>query len=177
MAEVLSRQSSARKMSTVTELSQSVTAGVTKSAVPGSGRRSRGETSVHRVWSGESRETKGVKGPSTVTTEKRAAGSQIHHSKPKGVKVDIIGVVCGELANGKKKMNYLRSNKDVEETKRTRSRANRGDRKTRPITNHDRRRIGGVRGMDGREDTNIRCGVEGSPRVGNPIGANWWCRA
>jgi hypothetical protein len=45
-------------------------------------------------------------------------------------------------------------------------------RKGRPITNHDTR-IGGVRGMDGREDTNIRYGVEGSPRVGNPVGADW----
>jgi hypothetical protein len=27
--------------------------------------------------------------------------------------------------------------------------------------------------MDGREDTNIMCGVEGSPRVSNPVGADW----
>jgi hypothetical protein len=33
-----------------------------------------------------------------------------------------------------------------------------------------------MRGMDGREDTNIKCGVEGSPRVGNPISVDWRCR-
>jgi hypothetical protein len=40
MAEMLIRSTSARKMCTTTELSQSVTAGVTKTAVPGSGRGS-----------------------------------------------------------------------------------------------------------------------------------------
>jgi hypothetical protein len=40
MAEMLIRSMSARKMCTMTELSQSVAAGVTKPAVPGSGRGS-----------------------------------------------------------------------------------------------------------------------------------------
>jgi hypothetical protein len=89
-----------------------------------------------------------------------------------GVKIDKTRVFGGELANRKKTVNYLRSNKDVGEMKGTGSRAHRGDRKTHPITNHDRRRVGGVRGVDGREDTNVRCGVEGGPRVGNLVGAD-----
>jgi hypothetical protein len=98
MAEMLIRRSSARKMGTVTELSQSVAAKVKKSAVPGSG-RSRGESSGHKVWSRGSRETKGVKGPHTVKSEKRTMGSQVSHSKPRGVKVNRTRVVCGELEN------------------------------------------------------------------------------
>ena len=34
-------------------------------------------------------------------------------------------------------MNHLRSNKDIGKTKRARSRTHDGDRKSRPITNHD----------------------------------------
>jgi hypothetical protein len=48
VAEMLIRRSSARKMGTVTKLSQSVTARVTKLAVPSSG-RSRGESSGQSV--------------------------------------------------------------------------------------------------------------------------------
>jgi hypothetical protein len=47
MAKMIIRRSSARKMGTVTELSQSVVAGVTKPTVPGSA-RSRGKSSGHR---------------------------------------------------------------------------------------------------------------------------------
>jgi hypothetical protein len=67
-----------------------ITAEVTKPAVPGSG-RSRGESSGHRgrrMWSSRSRKPEGLKGPRTVTLEKRTAGHQILHSKPRGVKVD-----------------------------------------------------------------------------------------
>jgi hypothetical protein len=99
MAEMLIRRPSARKMGTVTELSQSVAARVNKSAVPGSGRRSRGESSGHKVWSRGSRETEGVKGPHTVTSEKKTPGSQVSHSKPRGVRVNRTRVVCGELEN------------------------------------------------------------------------------
>jgi hypothetical protein len=72
---------------------------------------------------------RGCKEASYYHIGERTSGSQI--CKPRGVKVDRTGVVCGELANGEKRMTYLRSNnKDVGETKRTRSRAHRGDRKT-----------------------------------------------
>jgi hypothetical protein len=45
-------------------------------------------SSGHKVWSSRSRKSEGVKGPSNVTSEKRMLGRQIHHSEPKGVKVD-----------------------------------------------------------------------------------------
>jgi hypothetical protein len=85
MAEMLTRRPSARKTGTVTKLSQNVAIGVAKLAVPGSG-RSRGKSSGHRVWSSGSRETEGVKGPRTVTSEKRTPGSRIRHSKLVGSK-------------------------------------------------------------------------------------------
>jgi hypothetical protein len=53
MAEMLIRRSSARKMGTVTELSRSVAAGVTKPAVPSS-ERIHGESNGHKVWSSRS---------------------------------------------------------------------------------------------------------------------------
>jgi hypothetical protein len=55
-----------------------------------------------------------------------------------------------ELTNGKKVMDHLRSNEDIGNTKGTWSTTHRGDRKTRPITNHDRRRIRGMWGSDRR---------------------------
>ena len=66
-------------------------------------------------------------------------------------------------------MNHLRSNKDIGKTKRVRSRTHGGDRKARPVTNHDGRRTRGVWGSDRREDTGIRGGVEGGTRVGDPM--------
>src|SRR6185312_14349583 len=74
--------------------------------------------------------------------------------------------------NGKKIMNHLRSNKDIGKTKRTRSRTHGGDRKARPITNHDRRKTRRVSGSDGREDTGIRSGVERGTQVGDPLGVD-----
>ena len=46
-----------------------------------------------------------------------------------------------KLANGKKVVNHLRSNKNI---RKTRSRTHGGDKKARPITNLDRRRTRGV---------------------------------
>ena len=79
-------------------------------------------------------------------------------------------MVSCELTNGKKVMNHLRSNKDIGKTKETMSRTHGGDRKARPVTNHDGR-TRGVWGSD-REDTGMRCGVEGGTRVGDPLGAD-----
>jgi hypothetical protein len=56
-------------------------------------------------------------------------------------------------------MNHLRSNKDIGETKRTRSRTHRSDRKTGSITDHDGRRTRGVRRSDRRKDTRISSSV------------------
>ena len=58
MAEVLSRSPSTRNIGTTTELSQNVAARVTKTAVPGGGRRRRGKSGRRRI-----RKAKGVKGP------------------------------------------------------------------------------------------------------------------
>ena len=68
-------------------------------------------------------------------------------------------------------MNRLRSHKDIGKTKRVRSRTHGGDRKARPITNHDGR-TRGVWGSNRREDTGIWGGVEGGTRVGDPLGAD-----
>ena len=76
------------------------------------------------------RKTEGVKGPRAVTSEKRTAGSQILHSKPRWVKIDRTGIVSGELANGKKIVNNVGSNKHIRETERTGSGTHGGDRKT-----------------------------------------------
>ena len=103
-------------------------------------------------------------------------GSQILHSKPRGVKIDRTGIINSKLANGKKVVNHLRSNKDIRKTKRTKSRIHGSDRKARPITNHDGRRTRGVWGSDKREDTGIRGGVEGGTRVGDPLGADRRCQ-
>ena len=65
-------------------------------------------------------------------------------------------------------LNHLRSNKNI---RKTRSRTHGGDRKARPITNHDRRRTRGVWGSDRTEDTSIGSGVERGARVGDPLGA------
>ena len=152
VAKMLSRSPSARNVCTTTKLSQSVAAGVTKPAVPGGG-RSRGESSGQRRrrrswrWSRGSRKTEGVKGVRAVTSEKRTAGSQILHSKPRGVKIDRTGIVSGELANEKKIVNNVGSNKHIRETERTGSGTHGGDRKTRTIADHDR---GRTRGMGGR---------------------------
>src|SRR6185503_15236723 len=145
MTEVLSRSPSIWNIGTTTELSQNVAAGVTKPAVPGGGRRRHGKSSRRRRSRGRSigsRKTKGVKGPRAVTSEERTPGSQILHSKTRRVKFDRTEIVSSKLANGKKVVNHLRSNKNIRKTKRARSRTHGGDRKVRLITNHDGRTRG-----------------------------------
>ena len=150
MTEVLSRSPSTWNIGTTTELSQNVAAGVSKPAVPGGGRRCHGKSSRRRRrsrrQSSESRKPKSVKGPRAVTSVERTPGSRILHSKTRRVKFNGTRVISSKLANEKKVVNHLRSNKDTRKAKRTRSSTHEGDRKTRPITNHDRRgakRIGG----------------------------------
>ena len=113
-------------------------------------------------------EAEECKGARAVTSEERTPGNRILHSKIRRVKFDSTGVVSSKLANGKKIVNHLRSNKTI---RKTRSRTHGGDRKTRLITNHDRR-TRGVWGSDGKEDTDIRSGVERGARVGDPLGAD-----
>ena len=147
MTEMLSRSPSTRNIGTTTELSQNVTAGVTKSVVLGGRRRRRGKGSRRRrsrIRSSESRKTKGVKGPRAITSEERTPGSRILHSKTRGVKFDGIRIVSSKLANRKKIMNHLRCNKNIRKVKRIRSRTHGSDRKTGPIANHDGRRTTGV---------------------------------
>ena len=76
MAEGLSRSPSTRNIGTTTELSQNVTARVTKTAVLGGGRRRRGKSGRprrpgrrRREWCSRRRKTKGAKGPRAVTPE------------------------------------------------------------------------------------------------------------
>ena len=88
-------------------------------------------------------------------------GGRILYSEARRIKLDGIRIVSCKLMNGKKIMNHLKSNKDIEKTKRTRSRTHGGDRKARPITNHDGRRTRGVWGSDRREDTGMWGGMEG----------------
>ena len=87
------------------------------------------------------------------------SGSRILHSNTRRVKFDGTGIVSSKLANGNKVVNHLRSHKNIRKTKRARSRTHGGDRKARPITNHDRKGTRGVWGSDRREDTSIRSGV------------------
>ena len=68
---------------------------------------------------------------------------RILNSKTRRVKFDRTRVVSSKLANRKKVVNHLSSNKNI---RKTRSRTHDGNRKARPITNHDRRRIRGVCG-------------------------------
>ena len=123
-----------------------------------------------------SRKTEGVKGPRAITSKERTSGSQIFHSKTRGVKFDGTKIVSSKLANGKKIMNHLRSNKNIRKAERTRSRTHGGDRKTGPIANHDGRRTRGLWGSDRREDTGIWGGVEGGTRVGDPLCADRRCQ-
>src|SRR6185295_13608359 len=150
MTEVLRRSLSTRNICTTTKLSQNIAAGVSKPAVPGSGRRRHGKSRRRRrsrKRSSGSRKPKSVKGPRAVTSEERTPGSRILHSKTRRVKFNRTGVVSSKLANGKKVVNHLRSNKNI---RKTRSRTHGGDRKARPITNYDRR-TRGVWGSDRRE--------------------------
>ena len=112
---MLSRSPSTWNMGNTAELSQNVAAGVAKPAVPGGGRRRHGKSSRQRSRrrSSESRKPKSVKGPRAVTSEERTPGSRILHIKTKRVKFDRIGVVSSKLANGKKVVNHLRSNKNI----------------------------------------------------------------
>src|SRR6185436_8539173 len=135
MTEVLSRSPSTWNIGTTTDMSQNVAAGVSKPAVPGGGRRRHGKDSRRRRSrrrSSGSRKPKSVKGPRAVTSEERTLGSRILHSKTKVVKFDGTRIVSSKLANGKKIMNHLRSNKNIEKTERTRRRTHGGDRKIRP---------------------------------------------
>ena len=175
MTEVLSRRLSKWNIGTTTELSQNVAAGVSKPAVPGGGRRRHGKSSRRRRSrrrSSRSRKPKSVKGPRAITSEERTPGNRILHSKTRRVKFDRTEVVSSKLANEKKIMNHMRSNKNIEKMERTRSRTHDGDRKTRPIANHDGRRTRGVWGSDRREDIGIWGGVEGGTGVGDPLGAD-----
>ena len=91
MTEVLSRSPSTWNISTMTELSQNVAAGVTKPAVPGGGRQRHGKSSRQRRSrrrSSGSRKMKGVKGPRAFTSEERTPGSRILHSKTRRAKFD-----------------------------------------------------------------------------------------
>ena len=99
-------------------------------------------------------------------------GSRILHSKTRGVKFDGTRIVKSKLANGKKIMNRLRSNKNIRKAERTRSRTHGGDGKTGPITHHDGRRTRWMWGSDRREDTGVWGGVEGGTRVGDPLSAD-----
>ena len=45
-------------------------------------------------------------------------GSRILHSKTKRVKFDRTGVVSSKLANGKKVVNHMRSNKNIRKTRK-----------------------------------------------------------
>ena len=127
-------------------------------------------------WCSGRRKAKGVKGPSAVTPEEWTPGGRILYSKARRVKFDGIRIVSCKLTNGKKVMNHLRSNKDIGKKKRTKSRTHGGDKKTRPVTNHDGR-TRGVWGSDRREDTDIWGGVEEGTRVGDPLGADQIGRA
>ena len=164
MAEGLSRSPSTRNIGTTTELSQNVAARVTKTTVPSGGRRRRGKSGRprrpgrrrRREWCSGRRKAKGVKGPRAVTPEERTPGGRILYSEARRIKLDGTRIVSCKLTNGKKVMNHLRSNKDIVKTKRARSRAHGGDRKARPVTNHDGRRTRGVWGSDRREDRGER---------------------
>ena len=123
-------------------------------AAKGAGRRRR-----RQKWCSRRRKAKGVKEPRAVTPEKRTQGGRIH-SEARRVKFDGTRIVGSKLTNGKKVMNHPRSNKDIGKKKGTRSRTHGGDRKAKPITNHDGRRTKGVWGSDRREDTGIWGGVE-----------------
>ena len=175
LAEVLSRSRGTRNICTTTELRQNIAAGVTKTAVPGGGRWHRGKSGRRRrrrKWCSGRRKAKGVTGPRAVTPEERMPGGRILYSKARRVKFDGTRIVSCKLTNVKKIMNHLRSNKNIGKKKRTRSRTHGGDRKARPVTNHDGRRTRGLWGSDRREDTGIRSGVEGGTRVGDPLGAD-----
>ena len=116
MTKVLSRSPSTWNIGTTTELSQNVAAGVTKLAVPGGGRRRHSKSSRRRRSrrrSSGSRKTKSVKGSQAVTSEEWTPGSRILHSKTRGVKFDGTRIISCKLANGKKVMNHLRSNKNI----------------------------------------------------------------
>jgi hypothetical protein len=67
-------------------------------------------------------------------------------------------------------MNHLRSNNDIRETKRTKSRTHRSDRKTGSITDHGGR-TREVRRSNRRKDTRIRSSVVRGTRVGDPLAA------
>src|SRR6185437_751268 len=121
MAEGLSRSPSTKNIGTTTEPSKNVAARVTKTAVPGGGRRRRGKSGRprrpgrrrRREWCSGRMKMKGVKGPRAVTPEERTPGGRILYSEARRVKFDGTRIVSSKLTNGKKVMNHLRSNKDI----------------------------------------------------------------
>jgi hypothetical protein len=175
MVEMLIRSPSARKRCTTTELSQSVAAGVTKPAVPSSGRGSGSKSSCRgigqRRGSG-SRKAKGVKGSRTIAPEERTSIQRILHSEPRRIEFNRTRIVSCELTNRKEVVDHLRSDKDIGKTKGTMSRTHGSDRKARPITNHDRRWIRRMWWSDRRHEARIRGGMVGGTRVGNPLGVD-----
>jgi hypothetical protein len=175
MAEMLIRGLSARKRCTTTELSQSVAARVTKPAVPSSGRGSGSKSSclgIGQRWGSGSRKAKGVKGSRAITPEERTPRQRILHSEARRIEFNRTRIVSCKLTNRKEVVDHLRSDKDIGKTKVTRSRTHAGDRKARPITNHDRSRIRGMWWLDRRHEASIRGGMVGGTRVGNPLGAD-----
>jgi len=126
----------------------------------------------------EKRKPKGVKGPRAVTTKKWTPGSRILHTKTRRVKFDSTRIVSCKLANGKKIMDHMGSNKNIGKTKGTKIARipHGGDRKTRPIADHDGRRARRMGRPDRREYTSGRSGVVGGTRVSNPLGTHWRCQ-
>ena len=178
MTKVLICSTSTRNICTTTQTSQNVAAWVTEPTVPCSGRSRSSEGSRRRRVSGRrSRKTKAVKGSRAVTSEERTSGSQILHSKTRGVKFNRTRIVSCKLANGKKIVNHLRSNKNMGKSKRARDRANGSDGDTRSVNNHDGRGIGRMSRTDRREYTSVRSSVVGGPRVSDPLSVLWWSQS
>ena len=71
-------------------------------------------------------EAEECKGARAVTSEERTPGSRILHSKTRRVKFDRTRVASSKLANKKKVVNHLRSDKNI---RKTRSRTHDGHRK------------------------------------------------
>ena len=109
-----------------------------------------------------------------VTSEQWTPGSQILHRKTKRVKLNRTKIVSSKLANGKKVVNHLWSNKNIRKIKRTRNSAHRGHRKTSPIANHDGGGTGRRGRAGGRNNTSIRRGVVRGTGVSNPL--HRWCQ-
>ena len=101
-------------------------------------------------------------------------GSQILHSKTRRVKLNSARIVNSKLANGKKIVNYMRSNKNIRKTERTMGTriAHGGDRKTSAIADHNGGRTRGRGRSDRGKYTSVGRGVIGSARVGDAVSAD-----